>query len=263
MEKIKLQNIYFQYDGTNTPILEDINLSVTAGEFICVLGPSGCGKSTLISILSSLQKPTSGHYYIDGNEVGSPGLERGVVFQHYSLFPWLTARENIVFGIRQSRKDISKKECNQVADVYLEKVGLADYGDYKPAHLSGGQQQRIAIARALAMNTEILLLDEPFGAIDTKNRHSLQKLISDLHEEEKKTFIFVTHDIEESIVLADRIVFMIPKQVYKIIDVNISKPKEYEQMRNETDFINLREELVDLFYRKHKNLSYDQMEAQI
>ena len=251
MGKIELQNICFQYAGNSSMTLENINLSVNAGEFVCVLGTSGCGKSTLLSILCGLQRPSSGKFLIDGKEITGPGPERGVVFQHYSLFPWLTAKENIIFGIKQVRKDLPKKEIENIAQAYMAKVGLEGFESNKPAQLSGGQQQRVAIAR------------EPFGAVDTKNRRTLQKLVCDLHESEKKTFIFVTHDVEEAILLADRIVFMIPHQIYQVIDVNLPKPREYEQIRNDSDFVALRKMLIDLFYEKYKDFSYESAEAKL
>lgn len=263
MGKIELHDICFQYDGNDLPTLENVNLSINAGEFVCVLGTSGCGKTTLLSILCGLQRPTSGSYLIDGKEVTGPGPERGVVFQHYSLFPWLTAKENIVFGIKQTRKDLSKKEIHQTAEAYMAKVGLEGFKHNKPAQLSGGQQQRVAIARALAMNADILLLDEPFGAVDTRNRRTLQKLVRDLHEDEKKTFIFVTHDVEESILLADRIVFMVPHQIYQVVDVKLPKPRDYEQIRNNEEFLSLRKMLIDLFYEKYKGFTYESTEAKL
>lgn len=263
MKKIELQNISFRYPGNDAPTLENINLSVEAGEFICVLGTSGCGKSTLLSVLCGLQQPSEGIYLIDGKEVNGPGAERGVVFQHYSLFPWLTAKENIIFGIRQARKNLSRREINDIAQSYLVKVGLEGMENNMPSQLSGGQQQRVAIARALAMNADILLLDEPFGAIDTRNRRTLQKLVCDLHETEKKTFIFVTHDVEESILLADRIVFMTPHQIYQIIDVDLPKPRDYESIRNNSDFLALRKMLIDLFYEKYKGFTYEPTEAKL
>ena len=148
MGKIELQNICFQYAGNSSMTLENINLSINAGEFVCVLGTSGCGKSTLLSILCGLQRPSSGKFLIDGKEITGPGPERGVVFQHYSLFPWLTAKENIIFGIKQVRKDLPKKEIENIAQAYMAKVGLEGFENNKPAQLSGGQQQRVAIARA-------------------------------------------------------------------------------------------------------------------
>lgn len=263
MGKIELRNLSFTYPEAKAPVLEDINLTVNEGEFICILGASGCGKSTLLSILEGLQDPGSGSFLIDGKEVNGPGPERGVVFQHYSLFPWMSAKENIMFGIKQVQKKLSKKQIGDIAQSYIEKVGLAGNENTLPAQLSGGMQQRVAIARALAMNADILLLDEPFGAVDTKNRRTLQKLVAELHEVEKKTFIFVTHDVEEAILLADRIVFMIPGRIYQIVDVDLPKPREYEIIRNDPTFVKLRKMLIDLFYEKYSDYSLDSMEAKL
>ena len=261
MEKLRLQNLCFKYEDNDTLTLEDINLSINAGEFICILGTSGCGKSTLLSILCGLRQPTSGKFYINNQEIAGPGPERGVVFQHYSLFPWLTALENIVFGIKQNKKHLSKHEMHNIAKSYLIKVGLGGYENAKPSQLSGGQQQRVAIARALAMATEIMLLDEPFGAIDTKNRRTLQNLVSELHESEQKTFIFITHDVDESILLADRIVFMAPHKISRIINVELPKPRDYETIRNTPEFLSLRKMLIDLFYENYQDFDADAIEV--
>lgn len=158
MGKLELQDLTFQYPGAPALTLDHLNLSVEEGEFVCILGASGCGKSTLLSILEGLRQPSSGRFLIDGQEVTGPGPERGVVFQHYSLFPWMTAKENVIFGIRQVQKKWKKKQLEEVARSYLEKVGLAGNENALPAQLSGGMQQRVAIARALAMNADILLL---------------------------------------------------------------------------------------------------------
>jgi len=263
MGKLELHNLSFQYPDAKTPTLNDLNLNVDEGEFICILGSSGCGKSTLLSILAGLQKPSSGSFLIDAREISGPGSERGVVFQHYSLFPWMTAKENIVFGIKQVQKGIKKKDAEDTAMAYLSKIGLLGNENSKPAQLSGGMQQRVAIARALAMNADILLMDEPFGAVDTKNRRTLQKLVCELHDIEKKTFIFVTHDVEEAILLADRIVFMTPGRIYQVINVDLPKPRDYELMRNDAEFVKLRKMLIDLFYEKYSGYSLDSTEAQL
>lgn len=263
MGKLELKNLTFQYPGTSSPVLENLSLTVEEGKFVCILGASGCGKSTLLSILEGLREPTGGSFLIDGQEVTGPGPERAVVFQHYSLFPWMTVKENVIFGIKQVRKHLKKKQLAEIAQSYLEKVGLAENADTMPAQLSGGMQQRAAIARALAMDADILLLDEPFGAVDTKNRRMLQKLVCDLHETEKKTFLFVTHDVEEAILLADRIVFMIPGHIHQVVDVNIPKPREYEQIRNDEVFVSLRKMLIDLFYEKYAGYTLDSMEAKL
>jgi len=263
MGKMELRHLSFHYPDAKLPALDDLNLTVEQGEFVCVLGASGCGKSTLLSILEGLRRPSSGSFLIDGREVTGPGSERGVVFQHYSLFPWMSAKENVIFGIKQVRKGLPKKQIAEIAQAYLEKVGLQGHENYLPARLSGGMQQRVAIARALAMDADILLLDEPFGAVDTRNRRTLQKLVCDLHEVEKKTFLFVTHDVEEAILLADRIVFMVPGKIYQILDVDLPKPRDYESIRNTEAFVKLRKMLIDLFYEKYSHYTLDSTEAQI
>ena len=263
MGKLELQNLCFEYPEDNIPVLIDLNLTINEGEFICILGASGCGKSTLLSIIEGLRKPSSGRFLINGQEVNEPGPDRGVVFQHYSLFPWLNAKQNVEFGIKQVNKGLKKKTLEGIADSYLTKVGLQGFEKKLPAHLSGGMQQRVAIARALAMNAEILLLDEPFGAVDTKNRHNLQKLVCELHEEEKKTFIFVTHDVDEALLLADRIVFMVPKRISRLIDVDLPKPREYEQMRKDEQFIKMRRMLIDLFYENYSDYRDESAEAKL
>ena len=195
MGKIELQNICFQYAGNSSMTLENINLSVNAGEFVCVLGTSGCGKSTLLSILCGLQRPSSGKFLIDGKEITGPGTERGVVFQHYSLFPWLTAKENIIFGIKQVREDLPKKEIENIAQAYMAKVGLEGFESNKPAQLSGGQQQRVAIARALATNPTLLLADEPTGALDQATGEQVMALFRELNDE-GRTIVMITHDLK-------------------------------------------------------------------
>lgn len=251
---IEIHNLYYQYpDGNDLPALMDLNLSVKKGEFICVLGASGCGKTTLLSILEGLRKPTSGQVVINGKKLEGPGPERGVVFQHYSLFPWMNAKENVVFGLRQAQKGLRKKEMGAIADAYLTKVGLNGFEDKKPAQLSGGMQQRVAIARALAMNAQILLLDEPFGAVDAKNRNNLQDLVSKLHQEERKTFFLITHDVDEAILLADRIVFMVPRRIHKIFEVDIPKPRQHSQISKDPSFIEMRKMLIDLFYENYSD----------
>ena len=194
-----------------------------------MIGSSGCGKSTLLSILEGINSPTQGSILIDGKPVQGTGFDRGVVFQHYSLFPWMTARKNVAFGVKQIRKNLPKSERLKIADEFLDKVGLEEFKNKYPSQLSGGMQQRAAIARALAMDTDILLMDEPFGAIDAKNRTILQELLLELWEgdgtQEKKTVLFVTHDIDEAILLSDRIIMMSsrPGRVGKEIPVPFAR----------------------------------------
>ena len=178
------------------------------------------------------------------------GTDRGVVFQHYSLFPWLTARKNVAFGIKQTQKTLSKAERMELADSFLDKVGLTKFKNKYPSQLSGGMQQRVAIARALAMDTEILLMDEPFGAIDAVNRTALQELLLELWEESRKTVVFVTHDIDEAILLSDRIVMMTasPGRVYKEINVPFSRPRNRVQLVQTQEYTTFRNSIISYFY---------------
>lgn len=253
MNKIEIDDLvlYYKDEGKRKEFLalDHINLNIEEGEFVCIIGPSGCGKSTLLSVLEGLNPATSGEVRINGKAIHGTGPERGVVFQHYSLFPWLSAKKNVAFGIRQVDKKISRKESEKVAQEYLAKVGLSEFADKLPAQLSGGMQQRVAIARALAMNTEILLMDEPFGAIDAKNRLSLQELVDRIYKTEKKTVVFVTHDVDEALLLADRIVFMEPKRIFKDIRVDFPRPRDRDELIQNPEFIRLRKQLLQYFYQ--------------
>lgn len=257
MSKIELRNITLTYPAENESFvaLEDLSLSIAEGEFICVIGPSGCGKSTLISLLAGLHFPTSGEVLIDGKPVTGPGKERCVVFQHYSLFPWMDAKKNVEFGIRQVAEKADHKEIEKQSLKYLNRVGLGEYTDKYPSQLSGGMQQRVAIARALAMDPEILLMDEPFGAIDTKNRMDLQELLLELcrQEEKPKTVVFVTHDVDEAILLADRIIFMEPKKIKADIEVKFSRYRKRREIVASGEYADLRRRLVSLFYSDISN----------
>lgn len=250
MEKIKLENLTLTYTdaaGAYTPF-ENLNLSVNEGEFVCIIGPSGCGKSSLLSVIEGLNKASSGATYIDGKKIEGPGTDRGVVFQHYSLFPWMSATENVVFAMKQSKCKGTKKELIERAKHYLDKVGLADAKDKFPSQLSGGMQQRVAIARVMASNATLFLMDEPFGAIDPQNRRELQILISKLAKEENKTVLFVTHDLEEAILLADRIVFLGNKDIQADINVELERPRTRESLMGNDRYIELHNRLMQLFY---------------
>lgn len=252
MSKIEIRHLSFSYEENRNgvPALEDINLSINEGEFVCILGPSGCGKSTLLSLLEGLYVSSEGSIFIDGNEVKGPGSDRAVVFQHYSLFPWLSAKKNIIFGIKQGNTKYNKAKQDEMANEYLKSVGLEEAGNKYPAQLSGGMQQRVAIARALAMESDILLMDEPFGAIDPKLRLELQELFSRLSKEKGKTVVFVTHDIDEAILLADRIVVMEPRRIRSDIPVMIPNPRKREELTGTREYQNLHKKLISLFYER-------------
>jgi ABC-type nitrate/sulfonate/bicarbonate transport system ATPase subunit len=213
--------------GTPTRALEPTNLSVADNDFVTILGPSGCGKSTLLRMVAGLDTPTTGRILLDGKAITGPGADRGMVFQSYTLFPWLTVSENISFGLRE--RGVSERERNDIAKQWLEKVGLTSFANHFPKQLSGGMQQRTAIARALANDPKILLLDEPFGALDNQTRALMQELLLGIWERERKTVIFVTHDIEEAVFLASRTVVMSarPGRIKADIAVDLPHPRHY------------------------------------
>ena len=252
--EIKNLGLVYESEKTTYEALKNINLDIKKGEFICIVGQSGCGKSTLLSVLEGLNKATSGEVKIKGKIVTSPGVERAVVFQNYSLFPWMTAKENVSFAVYETNKKrgkkVSKKEADSIAEDFLRKVELNRFEDKLPGELSGGMQQRVAIARAMACNPEILLMDEPFGALDAKIRENLQALLLKLwrEDENKKTVVFVTHDLNEAILLADRIVFMMPLRIHSVIDVNIPRPRAREAVYETAEYKKLSQKLNHLFY---------------
>ncbi|HEV8255625.1 MAG TPA: ABC transporter ATP-binding protein [Casimicrobiaceae bacterium] len=212
---------------TPTVALEPTTLTVGDGDFIAIVGPSGCGKSTLLRIIAGLETPTSGRVLLDGAPVAAPGADRGMVFQSYTLFPWLTIRDNICFGLREKSMPLAQQ--NEVAAHYIDRVGLSGFENHYPKMLSGGMQQRTAIARALANEPKILLLDEPFGALDQQTRALMQELLLDIWESESKTVLFVTHDIEEAIFVAGRVAVMSarPGRVKCEVTVDLAHPRHY------------------------------------
>ncbi|MGI8387257.1 ABC transporter ATP-binding protein [Robertmurraya sp. P23] len=206
--EIEINGLSKIYETKNSTFqaLEDVSLYVKNEEFVSILGPSGCGKSTILRILAGLEEATSGSVKVSGEEVQGPSVKRGMVFQSYTLFPWLTVRENIEFGLKL--KGISAKERKDISDKYLELVGLERFANSYGKELSGGMKQRVAIARSLANSPEVLLMDEPFGALDAQTKQSMQQLLLDIWKKEKTTIVFITHDIDESIFLSQRIYVM-------------------------------------------------------
>ncbi|MDD4159655.1 MAG: ABC transporter ATP-binding protein [Synergistaceae bacterium] len=211
--------------GEKVSALDGINMDIYDKEFICLLGPSGCGKSTLLRILAGLETATEGYVFYNGEPISAPSRDRGMVFQEYSLLPWRTIAENIALG--PEFKGISRTERKKIALDYLSRVGLEKFADAKPHELSGGMRQRAAIARALANNPEVLLMDEPFGALDAHTRVLLQIELLKIWEQNKKTVVFVTHSVDEAIFLADRVIVMTshPGRVLKSINVEFARPR--------------------------------------
>ena len=213
--------------GRPTRAIEPTSLRVSDAEFICILGPSGCGKSTLLRIVAGLDRPTTGRVLLDGEPVVGPGADRGMVFQSYTLFPWLTVEDNIGFGLRE--KGLGPAERGRIASHYVERVGLRGFERHYPKMLSGGMQQRTALARALANDPKVLLLDEPFGALDNQTRALMQELLLGIWEADKKTVLFVTHDIDEAIFMANRVAVMTarPGRIKSDIAIDLPHPRHY------------------------------------
>ena len=260
---IVIDNLTVAYPSKRTSFtaLEEVSLSIPAGQFVSVIGASGCGKSTLLSVLAGLRTPTFGAVLVGGEPVRGPGPERSVVFQQYALFPWMTAEANVAFAVAQARADVPRARRREVAASYLEQVGLSGFGRRYPKELSGGQQQRVAIARALAEDGDVLLMDEPFGAIDARNRAILQDLLIELWEGEqadpagRKTVVFVTHDLDEAILLSDRIVMMgadaaagVPGHVVLDVEVPLPRPRHRLEMIRTADYQAFRAQISEVFF---------------
>lgn len=230
--------------GQPTVALQPTDLVVPPNDFVTILGPSGCGKSTLLRIVAGLDRPTSGKVTLDGQTIAGPGPDRGMVFQSYTLFPWLNVEENIGFGLRE--KGVPEKQRREIVAGYIDQVGLRGFQHHWPKQLSGGMQQRTAIARALANDPKILLLDEPFGALDNQTRGLMQELLLGIWEREHKTVLFVTHDIDEAIFVGSRVVTMSarPGRIKSIVPVDLPHPRHYT-VRSSPEFIRLRTQLTE------------------
>lgn len=229
--------------------LDRVSLDIEDNEFVTVVGPSGCGKSTLMNILAGLETPSGGSALVDGAEVQAPGPERGVIFQQYALFPWLTVRQNVEFGLAVAKVPASVRR--ERADHFIRMVGLEQFADALPKMLSGGMKQRCAIARAYAVNPSILLMDEPFGALDALTRVTLQEQLLDTWSKEKRTVMFITHDVDEAVFLANRVVIMAarPGRVYDIVDVDLPYPRT-EDVRLSPEFAQLRNRVWTSVYHQ-------------
>ncbi|MDR1299336.1 MAG: ABC transporter ATP-binding protein [Oscillospiraceae bacterium] len=216
--------------------LEDFSLSIKDGEFLAIVGPSGCGKSTLLDILAGLTKPRSGQLRIDGREVKGPALDRGFIMQGYALFPWRTVIKNVAYGLEVKR--VPRRERGEICRKYIDLVGLGGFEDRYPNELSGGMRQRAAIARCLAYDPQVLLMDEPFAAVDAQTRETLQDELLRIWEKTGKTVVFVTHSIEEAVLLADRVVVMspCPGRIKAIIPIGLPRPRTAAEMRVSPDF---------------------------
>ncbi|MFD1331810.1 ABC transporter ATP-binding protein [Methylopila musalis] len=241
LEIERVAHVYRSALGEETTALDGVSLAIPRGAFVCLLGPSGCGKTTLLNMIAGFVTPSSGRILVGGEPVQGPSPSRGVVFQDYSLFPWLTAGQNVAFGPRMAGLGAAKRRAS--AQALLELVGLPNVADRYPAELSGGMKQRVAIARALATDPQLLLMDEPFAALDAMTRAALQRQLLDIHAARSKTVLFVTHNIAEAITLADRVIVMSPNPGRVAADVAIDLPRP--RARTGAGFVALYARLAD------------------
>ena len=250
--KVEIRDLVKKFQTRNGEVvaLNGVDLSIQDKEFVCVVGPSGCGKSTLLNMIGGLDTPTSGESLVDGKEVDGPSPKRGIVFQQYALFPWLTVEKNVQFGLKL--QGMPRERMGQVTEKYLRAVGLENFAHSYPKELSGGMKQRVAIARAYAVNPEVLLMDEPFGALDAQTRVQLQTELLETWEHEQKTCFFITHDVEEAIILAQRVVIMSarPGRVKDIGDIDIPYPRD-QATKMSPRFLELKNDIWGQVYEEY------------
>lgn len=233
-------------------VLDDVSFDIREGEFVSIIGPSGCGKTTLMNMLGGFVKPSTGAVLLDGKPVAGPGPDRGVIFQEYGVFPWLTVRQNIAFGLKLSASKVPAGERSAVVERYMGLMGLADFADHFPKHLSGGMRQRLALARAYAVRPQFLLMDEPFGALDAQTRSAMQDLLLEVLRAEGKTVMLITHSVEEAIYLSSRIVVVTarPARIRTIIDVPFGYPRA-ENVHEDPRFAELRAQIRELVMQEY------------
>jgi len=244
--KLRIDNVTLRFmPKTGTPVtaLENISLDVAEQEFSVIVGPSGCGKSSLLRLVAGLIEPTDGAIWLDAKQVTGPGRDRGMVFQSYTLFPWLTVQKNIEFGLKL--RGIPPVERQQIARRYLTQVGLDGFERHYPRQLSGGMMQRVALARALANDPAVLLMDEPFGALDSQTRSLMQELLLDIWQQSNKTVLFITHDVDESILLGDRVYVMTarPGRIKEVVMIDLPRPRNVDLLTSEA-FMTLKRRIM-------------------
>ncbi len=263
----KLTQVYPDGNGGSFSVFEDASFGVEKGEFVCILGHSGCGKSTIMNILAGLDEPTSGVVKMDGTAISGPSLDRGVVFQNYSLLPWLTALKNVTFGVAARFPDWSRDKVTEHSVAFLEKVGLAgDAIHRKPSQLSGGMRQRVSIARAFANEPKLLLLDEPFGALDALTRGTIQDELLKVWRGTNQTVFMITHDIDEAILLADRILLMTNGPLARVaesVDITIPRPRNRTAIVEHPNYYAIRNHLVHFLGQRSQELAGQPSDGQM
>jgi len=253
--RLRLESVHVDFPAANGPmrVVDGIDLDIRQGEFVSIIGPSGCGKTTLLNIVAGFVKPSSGRALLDDAPIEGPGPDRGVIFQEYGVFPWLTVRGNIEFGLRLAAARVSGAQRTEIVDRYMALMGLADFADHHPKHLSGGMRQRLALARAYAVKPEFLLMDEPFGALDAQTRTAMQDLLLQVLATEGKTVMLITHSVDEAIYLSSRIVVVTarPARVRTIIDVPFGYPRD-EAVHEDPRFALLRAHIRGLVMKEYE-----------
>ncbi|MDQ2779101.1 MAG: ABC transporter ATP-binding protein [Pseudomonadota bacterium] len=253
--RIRFQGVGVDFPTATGPmtVVDGVDLDIHQGEFVSVIGPSGCGKTTLMNIVGGFVKPTRGQVLLDGQPVKAPGPDRGVIFQEYGVFPWLTVRRNIEFGLRLKASKTAAAERDTITNRYLKLMGLSDFADHFPKHLSGGMRQRLAIARAYAVQPAFLLMDEPFGALDAQTRGAMQDLLLQVLGAEGKTVMLITHSVDEAIYLSSRIVVVTarPARVRTIVDVPFGYPRD-EAVHEDPRFAALRAQIRALVMEEYE-----------
>ena len=244
--------------GPELVVFEDVNFEIPKGEFVCIIGHSGCGKTTILNVLAGLETPTSGHAFIDGREIAGPSLDRGVVFQSHALMPWLTVRGNIAFAVKSKWPEWSKTQVDEHVQRFIDLVHLQGSEDKKPSQLSGGMKQRVGIARAFAIQPKMLLLDEPFGALDALTRGNIQDELLEIVQQTKQTVFMITHDVDEAILLADKIFLMSngPRAVIaEIVENTMPRSRTRTTMHHDAQFYSIRNHLIDFLVKRAKAIA--------
>src|SRR5688572_4908045 len=256
---LKVEGLAKTYGGE--PVFDAIHFGIAKGEFVCIIGHSGCGKTTILNVLAGLESASEGHVFMDGREISGPSLERGVVFQGHALMPWLTVRKNIAFAVRSKWPDWNAGQVNQQVERFVAMVGLSPAIDKKPSALSGGMKQRVGIARAFAIQPKMLLLDEPFGALDALTRGTIQDELLKICAETQQTVFMITHDVDEAILLADRILLMSngPRaRVAEVVVNTLPASRTRSGMHHDPQFYRIRNHLVDFLVQRAAKLSHGQ-----
>jgi NitT/TauT family transport system ATP-binding protein len=252
--RIRFEGVGVEFPTARGPmrVLDDVSFDVAQGEFVSIIGPSGCGKTTLMNIVGGFVTPTEGSVLLDGQPVRGPGPDRGVIFQEYGVFPWLTVRQNIAFGLGLGASRVPPPEREAVVERYMTLMGLKDFADHHPKHLSGGMRQRLALARAYAVRPEFLLMDEPFGALDAQTRTAMQDLLLQVLDSESKTVLLITHSVDEAIYLSSRIVVVTarPARIRTIVDVPFAYPRA-EDLHEDPRFAALRSQIRALVMEEY------------